>query len=443
MEELDLSIRILDDILDNDTSFNEALRKVFQNNPEKRPLRKDVATLIGCELRHSLLFDFLTKPIDGLSDEEKRFLSLALGAIYFVKRHTKEDIVEALKKRLGEEKYLLSEPLIKKAEETGSLIPDSLPKSSNRYLTLRYNTPEWVLKIWEHYGYGTTYKILKKNSRPLVNTIRVRSVLSSEELLNNNPDFKKTPVDGILAYTGKTPLRKLPEMKEGKIFLEKIATKELLDRYHVNEPSEVLVYNANPDSSLLKEIIEQYGSSVGLNLGVPNLESYLDVTKMIKSLNLKNVNFFAADPLNMEAAISRPIDLAIAAPNSSNFDLIREYPDYLLHFKKDSMDALFQKEKDTLEGVSKYVAEKGKLIYMIYTISKKEGHNTINDFLLNHKDFHLVEEKQEFPFEEFDTALYYCVLEKDSSVVKDPTTFSPAFLNQNATIENSLSVTSK
>ncbi len=443
MEELDLSITILNDILDNDTSFNEALRKVFQSDLEKRPLRKDVATLVGCELRHSLLFEFLMKPIEGLSNEEKRFLSLALGALYFVKRYTKENIIEALKKRLGEEKYALVEPLVKKAEETNAFIPESLPKSSNRYLTLRYNTPEWVLKIWEHYGYGTTYKILKKNSRPLVNTVRVRNVLSVEELLNNNPDFHKTPVEGILSYTGKTPLRKLPEMREGKIFLEKIATKELLDRFHVSEPSEILVYNANKDSSLLKEVIEHYGSSVGINLGVPALEPYLDVTKMIKSLNLKNVNFFATDPLKMEAAISRPIDLVIAAPNSSNFDLIREYPDYLLHFKKDSMDALFQQEKDTLEGTSKYVAEKGKLIYMIYTISKKEGHNTISEFLLNHKEFHIVEEKQEFPFEELDTALYYCVLEKDSSLVKDPVSVSTVFMNNSASIESSLGASAK
>lgn len=443
MEELDLSLAILNDIVDNDVPFNEALRKVFQSDPEKRPLRKNVATLIGCELRHSLLFEFLTKPLEALSVEEKRFLSLALGDLYFVKRHTKEDIVEALKKRLGEEKFAIVEPLVEKAGQTTAFIPDTLPKSSNRYLTLRYNTPEWVLKIWEHFGFGTTYKILKKNSRPLVSTVRVRNSLSIEELLNNNPDFHKTTVEGILSYSGKTPLRKLPEMREGKMFLEKPATKELLDRYHVSEPSEILVYNANADSSILKEIIEHYGSSIGINLGVPNLESYLDVTKMIKAMNLKNVNFFAANPLSMEASISRPIDLVIAAPNSSNFDLIREYPDYLLHFKKESMDALFQQEKDTLEGTSKYVAEKGKLIYMVYTISKKEGHNTINEFLLNHKEFHLVEEKQAFPFEELDTALYYCVLEKDSSLIKDPVVMSSMLAASQGGQEISISANAK
>lgn len=439
MQEFDLSLAILNDIVDNDVPFNDALKKVFQSNEEVRPLRKNVASLIGCELRHSLLFEFLLKDIEDLSSEEKRYLSIALSDLYFAKRHTEEEITDALKKRLGEEKYASIVPLIEKASDTNSLIPESFPKSSNRYLTLRYNTPEWVLKIWEHFGFGTTYKILKKNGRPLMGTVRVRNTISVEEVTNNNPDFAKTPVDRILTYNGKVPLRKLDLMKEGHIFLEKPATKDLLDRYTVSEPSEILIYNGNKDSSILKEAIEHYGSSVGLNLGVRDLNKYLDVTKMIKSLNLKNVNFFAADPLSMEAAISRPIDLVIAAPDSSNFDRIRECPDYLLHFKKESMDALFQQEKDTLEGTSKYVAEKGKLIYMVYTISKKEGHNTIIDFLLNHREFHIVEEKQHFPFDDLDTALYYCVLEKDSALAKDPVSFAPFFVGREGSNEVSIS----
>ena len=142
---------------------------------------------------------------------------------------------------------------------------------------------------------------------------------------------------------------------------------------------------------------------------------------MIKATGFKNINFFGAEPDSMEAAISRPQDLVIAAPNSSNFDLIRDYPDYLLHFKKEEMDALFAQEKAVLEGCSKFVAEKGILIYCVYTISKKEGNKTINDFLVNHPEFHLIKEVQNMPFEEKATALYYAVLGKDTLAAKAET----------------------
>lgn len=419
MEELDLSLAILSDIIDNDVPFNEALRKVFQADVNKRPLRSSVAGLVGCELRHHLLFVYLTTPLENYSEEEKRILSLGLGDLYFVKRLPEADIKDALKTRLGEEKYALAEPLIAKENDPASFIPEELAKSSNKYLSLRYNTPEWVLKIWEHFGYGTTYKVLKKNNHPLVTSVRVRSVISAEELLNNNPDYVKSSVEGMLLYGGKVPLRKLNEWRDGKIFAEKLATKALFDAHKVEEPCEVFLYDGNADSSPLKEIVESYGSTIGINLGVKDLQKYADVTRLIQSMGLKNVNFFAADPSSMEASISRPQDLVIAAPDSSNFDLIREYPDYLLHFKKEGMDALFAQEKATLEGCSKFVAENGTYIYMIYTISRKEGHSTIADFLLNHREFQLVEEKQEFPFEDHDTSLYYAVMKKVTPLAKD------------------------
>ncbi|MCH3908890.1 MAG: hypothetical protein LKE31_00725 [Bacilli bacterium] len=419
MQELDLSEKILKDIIGGDTPFAEALRKVFQNDVSVRPMRSTVAGLVGCELRHHLLFVYLTSPLEGYSDDEKSFLSLCLADAYFFKRIPSDALLGAMKERLGDAKLALADPLIKKAGKPEEYIPEELVKSSNKYLSLRYNTPEWVLKIWEHFGYGTTYKILKKNNHQNTSSVRVRtSLINPESLLNNNPDYAKTPVDGILSYSGKLPLRKLEEFREDKVFAERPATKAILDKFKISEPSEALLFSGNDDSSILKEMIETYNSSVGLNLGVYDVEKYPDVIKMIRAAGLKNVNFFGADPTSMDASISKPQDLVIAAPNSSNFDLIREYPDYLLHFKKDGMDELFKKEKEMLEGVSKFVAEGGTLIYMIYTISKKEGHQTVIDFSTLHTEFKLVREAQLFPYEDLDTALYYAVMKKETPLLK-------------------------
>jgi len=420
MQELDLSAKILDDILDNDVPFSEALKKVFQSDASIRGERSLVAGLVGCELRHHLLFSFLTEPLTTFEVADKRILALVLGDLYFFKRVPNDQILVALKEKLGEAKMALAQPLVDKAPNPESYIPTDLAKSSNKYLSLRYNTPEWVLKIWEHYGYGTTYKILKKNNRPLVNSVRVRTnMITPEQLMNNNPDYAKSAISDMLFYGGKTPLRKLPEYMAEQIFLEKLGTKKVFDEYKVQEPSEVLLFNGNADSSPLKELIETYGSTIGLNLGVYDLQKYPDVSKMIRTLNLKNVNFFAGDPTSLEAAVSRPQDLVIACPDSSNFDLIREAPDYLLHFKKEGMDELFAKEKAMLEGLSKHVDEGGLLIYMIYTISKKEGHATVTEFLMNHPEFKIVKEEQLFPYDELDTALYYCVLKKETPLAKE------------------------
>ena len=59
MQEFDLAENILEDIVVNDTLFNDALKKVFQANPALRPMRAMVAGIVGCELRHHLLFEYL------------------------------------------------------------------------------------------------------------------------------------------------------------------------------------------------------------------------------------------------------------------------------------------------------------------------------------------------------------------------------------------------
>ena len=428
MEELDLALAILNDVIDNDVQFSEALRKVFQADVSKRPMRSTVAGLVGCELRHNLLFTYLTDSLEDLSTDEKRYLSLCLGDAYFFKRIQVDDVKAALREKLGDEKFAEAEPLIDKASDPGSYIPAEFGKSSNKCLSLRFNTPEWVLKIWEHFGYGTTYGILKKNNRPMTTALRVVDPLTADGLIEKNADFRKAPVDGMVLYGGKTSVRKAEEYREGLIFQEKPATKWLIDQYKVSEPSEIVLYNGNADSSLCKEILATYGDSIGINIGVKDLERYPDVSRMIRAKRLSNVNFFAAKPDEMDSAISRPAELVIAAPNSSNFDLIREQPDYLLHFKKDGMDALFEEEKGTLESCAKYVAEGGTLIYLIYTISKKEGHGFVSEFLLNHPEFEFVKEEQHFPFEELDTSFYFAVMRKKDPMAKQgvPVGFNPA-----------------
>lgn len=418
MQELDIAYEVLSDIVDNDVVFSEALKKKFQVDTSIRPLRAAVAGLVGCCLRHDILFAYLLTPLTEWSKEDKRYASLLLADAYFYKRFPADAIKAAVSEKITAEKMTALEPILQKAGHPEEFIPANISRSSNQYLSLRYNTPEWVLKIWEHYGFGTTYKVLRKNIRSLDYFVRVRtSRIKTEEVLAS-PDYKTGPVNDVLLYAGKTPLRRVDLLKENKIFVIKPAIKAVLDAHKVSEPSEAFLFNGNPDDSIIKEFIESYGSTIGLNVGVYDIDKYVGITKMIKGAGLHNVNFFSGDPLAIDSAISRPQDLIVVAPNSSNFDLIREDPDYLLHFKKDSMDELFKKEKDMLEGCSKFLADNGTLVYMISTISVKEGHQTISEFISHHEGFKLVEEKQLFPYEELDSCLYYAVLTKEPMVAK-------------------------
>ena len=412
MIEFDLSLDILAEVYDKKIPFATALREKFFTNPALRPHRTIVAGLTGCEIRHHLLFEYLLKDIEGLEEADKRAIALTLANDYFFHRYEREEFDAELAKRIGEEKLAKVKPILDNCANPEEFVPSSIKRSTPLYLSLRYNIPDWTLRIFRHYPRFPILKTLKKYGRPAVNPVRVREDVSPADLIATG-EFEATATKNILNYVGKTALRKNEFFRQNKIFSEKELTKIIFDTYAVNEPSEVLLYNGSKDSSLERELIEAYHSRIGLNLATPDVDAKVDVTKAIKAKNLHNVNFFAApDPSAMDAAISRQQDLVIAAPESTWFDLVPTAPDYLLNFPRENMDEILAKEKAVLEGVSKYVEVGGKLIYIVYTISMKETSQTIAGFLKEHEDFALIEEKQYFPFEAHQTTAYVAVLTK-------------------------------
>ena len=414
MQEFDLSYDILSDILNNKTPFNEALRKVFQTHVELRPLRSSVANLVGCELRHHHLFTYLLKE-ENLDASEKLYCYIAMANNFFSRRFKEEEMLNALGEKLGDEKLESVKKILVSTGEEKSRIPESVSRSSNLYLSLRYNTPDWVLKVLEHFGFGATYKTLSKLSHPSPKTYHVCTSLTNVDAILKDPEFQKSSMDGLVSYVGKSRLNKKGVYQEGKIFEERPFSRNLIASFPIEAPKQITIYNGTPSPELALDLIETYGEKIGLNIAVDNTDDYVAITKMIKKKDLRNVNFFSSPAAStLESAISCKQDLVIVAPNSTNFDDIPSTPDYLLRFDKSTMDTTIANEGSSLEEASKFVEINGKLVYVIYTISKKEGHLMVLNFLHNHPEFALDSEKQYFPYEELGACAYLAVMTRKS-----------------------------
>ncbi len=425
LKEFELSLTVLNDVLDNNVPFADTLKNQFKTNVDIRPFRASVAGLSGCELRHQIYFDYMLRGFADFDAKQKRLLSLALANSYFYRRFDVETVKQGLAEVFSAEQLERCEYLFELASNPDKYIPEEVNRRSALYLSLRFNVPEWAVKIISHFGGQATYQSLRKFARPSTITLRARTSALSLNALLETGNYEETAVPGILSYRGKESVRKVPEFRKGLLFAEKMLTKKIIDEHIVSEPDEVLLYDGNADASLELELIETYGNKVGLNIGVPDADQKVEVARLIKEKGLHNVNFFSAkDPTFLDAAVSKQQKLVIAAPNSTNFDLIPNSPDYLLHFDTDSMDALLDQEKKTLEGASKYVDEGGTLLYIVYTISKKEGRQTVADFLKAHPEFVLVNEKQHFPHEPEETAAYVAELRKGEAELTIPTPFA-------------------
>jgi hypothetical protein len=121
---------------------------------------------------------------------------------------------------------------------------------------------------------------------------------------------------------------------------------------------------------------------------------------MIKGMEPQERQLLRRRSCSDGSAISRPAGPRDRRPNSSNFDLIREAPDYLLHFKKEGMDELFAKEKAMLEGLSE-VRGGAWHLHLHDLHDQQEGRPSDrrrNSFA--HPEFKLVREAQLFPYED-------------------------------------------
>ena len=95
-----------------------------------------------------------------------------------------------------------------------------------------------------------------------------------------------------------------------------------------------------------------------------------------------------------------------------NYSLLRERPDYFLRIKQEDLDGFIAHEYECLQEAMKFVEDGGQLVYMIETISNKEGHGVIDKFLKEHSEFTAVDEKQFFPCNSMESAFYYAILQK-------------------------------
>ena len=102
-------------------------------------------------------------------------------------------------------------------------------------------------------------------------------------------------------------------------------------------------------------------------------------------------------------------------PESSNFFLLRNTPDYFIHFEQSSLDELIANENVSLNESATFVEDGGYLTYITFTASLKETYGIIKTFLINHPEFTMVDDSQIFPFSEYDTTLFYAILKKENS----------------------------
>lgn len=408
MKEFIFAEQILSNIFENNFTFKKALKDTFPSMNEDRKYLPLSSSLSGCELRHHILCSTLIENLKlELTNKEKNFLYLAISNIFFFKHFSKDDTIKFIKNQLKDKYNESIDHLLNFEGQIGDLL--NIDRTSMEYISIRFNTPSWLIKMWnKHYGKSITFKVLKANCTPYRFEYRVdenKDVKLPDELTLGD-------VDNIYFCKGKGNLRNKSLFESGAIFPLKGAYKTLIDNNIDQFSNEYCLYSNN-DDSLIKELFVLSKGEKGINVVVPDLSKRAEILRFIRVNKIKNINLFMGnDEIAYKTGISHPMDTIFVNAPSSSFDKIRLYPDYLLHFSKDELDQLIAKQKQILKDMSSFVSNDGKIVYMVDTLDKKETINIINSFLKENPEFELIDERQIYPFEKENITLYYAILHK-------------------------------
>lgn len=424
-EILELACRAIVDIIEQKNSFSRALKSVFENNETTSEVKSHVSAFVGCALRHYFVFDqFVKDNFKELKISTASKVYVVLANNLFLKRFDEALCNEFLKESLiaadvsyNQEEF--GELLLKIGKEI-PLIPEKIDKGSYEFLSLRFNTPLWLIKMWvKHFGRGLTYKILRANSRPDLTAVRVNTLLtSSETLLEKFPKvLEVSDTDNILIYKGRASIRKENFYRDYQVFYEKMAVKYLFDLLDLDPLKTISIYAHDYNNAFL-ELAVRTQNEAKFDIIVPSGKDFFQFKTAILNFKLSNrVKAYECEITGLVSIMSAPISTFIVFPQSSNFELLRSEPDYFLRFNPEVLDEIIKTQKTTLEESAKFIENGGRLIYIIPTISKKEGTYLISDFLKNHSEFKLLAERQVFPFENLDSSLYYAILIKEDTNV--------------------------
>ncbi len=419
MEELALAHVVLKDIITNDTHFQAAIKKIIIDHQNIN--RSIISALVGCELRHHLVFDLLISIHFPNLEKDDLYFALLLGLAnnLFAKRIERDEILKFILTFKKEFHSSLDDGSIinffENIKDSSSLIPNNISPLSIEFKAYRFNTPIWLVKMWlKHYGQAKTLKILKANQKSQKIACFVNlNYTNVEEVIKNENFHRYEGMDNVVIYDGKAPLRKNEFLRNFDVFTQKLAISDMLNQLNLPKVLDALIY-AQDYSTLFVSFVSLYKKeNLHIELAVPSLENRMELLRIIKLNKLDNVHLFASNPSTLIAHLHDVYPYVFAIPYSSNFDAIRSQPDYLLHFKKESLDALILNQTNLLEELANFVMEDGYLVYFVPTLSKKESSGLIKEFLAKHEEFKLELEKEYFPYDKFDTCFYFAKLKRE------------------------------
>ena len=407
---------ILLKIINESVPFSLALKQSFKHNNVSKEEKPVVSAIVGCALRHYLVMEKLIKDsYPNLESEAFVALLIAFSNALFIKKIDQEECNNYAQSFLKEDDVKFVDFLAPFLSGK-KLVPDDIEVGSFEFLSYRYNTPLSIIKMWnKQFGQLTTSRILKFNSKPAVNALRINnSLISDDDFFNQYPGFEKCDIPGVTFYKGEGRFKDLEIANKNLVNPLPVAYKEMMDEGDVDLLRGLAVYAEYPNE-LVTELLSRFDKLSNVEFIAGNYNAFINTKNALNKRSINGLNVYEANASSIITCISEPVHTFVVMPDSSRLNLLQVLPDYFLRFDIEKLDGLIANQNKALNEASAQVEDNGYLLYLVDTISKKETTGVINSFLNDHKEFSLLKDKMYFPYKKYGGSYYFAILKKEGN----------------------------
>lgn len=353
-----------------------------------------------------------------LEPEETNVLILGLALIHYVKDVNLDMVMEFFKEDYN---YL---PLKISLDQIRDLytsigdhpmeLPEKVDSVLSKKISMKYSYPEWMVKmLFKHFGVKNTYRSCASSRHSMPIVVNINPMKFKNETLDPDLFTKSTFTDHTYNYLGKEKIITNPTFKSNKIFVEDEALQFLVDKLEPSQGEEMLFIDDSKGICALDATLKVHDLAK-VSVATNNVLNVEQIRNLAHRFQVKSMDVFALDRPNLLITHVAPKskDKVLLIPDSSKIGLIRKHPDILLTLRRQDLDEILASEKEYLNEAAATVKDEGILIYSVFTLNKKESEAIITDFLKEHSDFSLLEQRQYFPFEGPCDGFYYAKLQR-------------------------------
>ena len=411
--------------------YNIYVNKAFSNIEIDHVIRENnineldaklLTNIVYGTLSHDRILNWEIKQLcqKAPKDQAKVIILMSLYQLKYLDRIPDfailNEAVSIAKKVGGEQMGKFVNAILRESLRQELKFTKEVAKDEYEYLSLTYNMPVWVIKMWEkHYGKAKTLSLLEYSTKEAPLSIRVNIHKTNKEEILKNSDFVLGKLArNALTYEGITPIAQTEEMKKGLISVQDESSQYVVEVLDPKANTKVLDMCAAPGSKTqyICELMENTGKVLALDIHPHRVEI---MKKYLASLKLTNVTCICYDStkLHEKEKLIESFDKVLLDAPCLGLGVVRRKPDILLDLKDEDLDEIVLLQQKLLDEAYLMLKEGGELVYSTCSINKKENDAQVTAFLSKHKDMRRVFEKQIFPDEYNSDGFYIAKMIKE------------------------------